>query len=257
MPMSDPVLAAIITATATICMSLLQLRFSLNRSLAKDAGGRVQAGGAKRKGRGPFAVLFVIIIASAVGGFALSQWLTENERVSQNMLQRELQDRVDQITRTANQLEQTRAGVRAEIETGVLRKIGSDGVVVMATVAPCRPSLVVNPPGAATPPGVTAETAQSAAPACTESEASPVTLCATIPAGATITEVELYTRLAQSDAPWSTSRVIAGQESGQARFAEKYAEAPEAPGTKQVCEGFAHWSTDHARIARMVIRYGI
>ena len=252
--MSDPVLAAIITATATICMSLLQLRFSLG----KDGGARSQTtSGGKRKGRGPFAVLFVIIIASAVGGFALSQWLTENERVSQSVREHELQDSVEKITRTANQLEQTRAGARAEIEAGVLRRIGSDGVVVMATVAPCRPSLVVSPPGTATPPGVTAETAQSAVPACTESEASAVTLCTTIPANATITEVELYTRLAQSDTPWSTSRVIAGQESGQARFAEKYAEGPESAGSKQICEGFAHWSTEHARVARMVVRYGI
>ena len=134
-------------------MSLLQLRFSLG----KDGGARVQAAGGRRKGRGPFAVLFVIIIASAVGGFALSQWLTENERISRNILQHELQDRVDQITRTANQLEQTRAGVRAEIEAGILRKLGTDGVVVMATVGPCRPSLVVSPPGTTTPPGVTSE----------------------------------------------------------------------------------------------------
>src|SRR6266700_8414588 len=130
MPMSDSVLAAIITAAATVCMSLLQLRFSLG----KDGGARVQAAGGRRKGRSPFAILFVIIVASAVGGFALSQWMTENERVSQSMLQHELQDKVDQITRTANQLEQTRAGARAEIEADVLRKLGSDGVVVMATV---------------------------------------------------------------------------------------------------------------------------
>ena len=251
--MTDSVLAAIITATATVCVSLLQLRFSLG----KDGGARVQAAGGRRKGRGPFAILFVIIIASAVGGFALSQWLTENERVSQNMVQRELQDRVDQITRTANQLEQTRVGVRAEIEAGVLRKLGSDGVVVMATVGPCRPSLVVSPPGTATPPGVTGETTQPAAPVCTESEANAVTLCATIPANAAITEVELYTRIAQAETPWSTNRVIAGQESGQARFAEKYVEGPEAPGTKQICQGFAHWSTEHARVARMVVRYGV
>jgi hypothetical protein len=253
MLMPDSVLAAIITATATVCMSLLQLRFSLG----KDGGARVQASGGRRKGRGPFAILFVIIIASAVGGFALSQWLTENERVSQSILQHELQERVDQITRTAAQLEQTRAGARAEIEASVLRKLGSDGVVVMATVAPCRPSLVVSPPGTATPPGVTGETAQPVAPVCTESEASAVTLCATIPANATITEVELYTRIAQSETPWSTNRVMAGQESGQARFAEKYVEGPEAPGTRQICQGFAHWSTEHARVARMVVRYGI
>ena len=251
--MSETVLAAIITATATVCMSLLQLRFSLN----KDGGTRLQAGGGRRKGRGPFAILFVIIVASAVGGFALSQWLTENDRASQSILQHELQDRVDQITRTANQLEQARAGVRADIEASVLRKIGSDGVVVMATVGPCRASLVVSQPGAATPPGVTAETTQPAAPTCTETEASSVTLCATIPTNATITEVDLYTRLADSDTPWSTSRVNAGQESGQARFAEKYVEAPEAQGAKQVCQGFTYWSTEHARVARMVVRYGI
>src|SRR3984893_10757408 len=253
MLMSDSVLAAIITATATVCMSLLQLRFSLG----KDGGARVQAAGGRRKGRGPFAILFVIIIASAVGGFALSQWLTENERLSQSMVQHELQERVDQITRTAKQLEQTRVGVRAEIEAGVLRKLGSDGVVVMATVGPCRPALVLSPPGTATPPGVTGETAQPVAPVCTESEANAVTLCATIPANAAITEVELYTRIAQAATPWSTNRVIAGQESGQARFAEKYVEGPEAPGTKQICQGFAHWSTEHARVARMVVRYGI
>lgn len=251
--MSDPVLAAIITATATICMSLLQLRFSLG----KDGGARVQSAGGRRKGRGPFAVLFVIIIASAVGGFALSQWLTENERMSRSVLQHELQEKVDQMTRISNQLEQTRAGARAEIEEGILRRLGTEGVVVMATVGPCRPSLVVSPPGAATPPGVTGDSAQPAAPVCTESEASSVTLCATIPENATITEVELYTKPAQSDTPWSTSRVLGGQESGQSRFAEKYAESAEAPGSKQICQGFAHWSAEHSRVARMVVRYGI
>jgi hypothetical protein len=84
-----------------------------------------------------------------------------------------------------------------------------------------------------------------------------VTLCATIPANATITEVELYTRTAQSETPWSTSRVLAGQESGQSRFTEKYVDEPEAPGARQICQGFAHWSTEHARMARMVVRYGI
>ena len=249
--MSDAVMAAIITATATVCMSLLQLRFSLG----KDGGTRVQAAGGRRKGRGPFAVLAVLIIASAVGGFALSQWLTESQRVSQSALQHELQDRVDQITRTANQLEQTRAGVRAEIEASVERKIGSDGVVVMATVGPCRPSLVVAP--SQTPPGATSDAAPPASPVCTESEANTVTLCATIPANATITEVELYTRAAQSDTPWSTSRVMAGQEAAQARFAEKYVDEPESPDTRQICQGFAHWSAEHSRVARMVVRYGI
>ena len=251
--MSDPVLAAIISATATICMSLLQLRFSLG----KDGGARLQSGGGRRRGRGPLAIVRVMTVAAAVGGFSLSQWLIENDRLSQSTLEHELRERIEQITRTANQLEQTRAGARAEIEASVLRKIGSDGVAVMAAVGPCRPSLVVSAPGATSPPGASAETTSTTAPACIESEGSAVVLCATIPGGATITEVDLFTRYADSDAPWSSSRVLAGQEIGQARFAEKYVESPEAAGTRQVCQSFVHWSTEHSRVARMIVRYGI
>jgi hypothetical protein len=253
MPMSDSILAAIIAATASLSASLLQLRFSLARELTA----RAQGSGSRRKSRTPFVILFVIVMASGVAGFALSQWLAENERVAQSTLEHELRARVEEISRTANQLELTRAGARAEIETGVLRKIGTDGVVVMATVAPCRPALVVSPPGAASPPGVSAEAATPAVPACTEAEANSVTLCATIPANAAVSEVELFTRFIDTDTPWSTSRLMPGQEAGQARFAEKYAEAPEGAGTKQICQGFAHWSAEHARVARMVVRYSL
>jgi hypothetical protein len=253
--MSDPVLAAIITATATICMSLLQLRFSLT----KDGSARVASQGGRRKGGGrhPYAILCIIIVAAMGGGFALSQWMNEGERAAQSLREHELQTRVDEISRTADQLEQIRSGARAEIEQGILRKIGSDGVVVMATVSPCRPSLVVGSSGSSSPPGVSAETTQPPAPICSESEASSVKLCATIPADAKITEVELYTKLADSDSPWSTSRVLGGQENGQSRFAEKFVDGPESPGTRQVCQGFTYWSTEHARVARVVVRYGI
>jgi hypothetical protein len=253
MPMSDSILAAIIAATATLSASLLQLRFSIARELAA----RAQSPGSRRKSRAPFVVLFVMVGASGVAGFALSQWLTENERVAQGTLEHELRAQLDELSRTANQLDLTRAGARAEIEMGVLRKLGTDGVVVMTTVGPCRPALVVSAPGTNSPPGVSAEMVAPAAPACTETEASSVTLCATIPTNATVSEVELFTRLADSDAPWSTSRLTPGQESGQARFAEKYAESPEGPGTKQICQGFTHWSADHARVARMIVRYSI
>lgn len=244
--MSDSILAAIIAATATLSASLLQLRFSIARELAA----RAQSSGSRKKSQAPFIVLFVMVGAAAIAGFALSRWLTENERLAQGTVEHELRARVEEISRTANQLEITRAGVRAEIEMGVLRKIGSDGVVVMATVAPCRPAVMMGPPGAGSPPGVSTETA-----ACAETEASSITLCATIPNSAAVSEVELFARPADSDAPWSSSRLLPGQESGQARFAEKYVESPEGQGTKQVCQGFAHWSVERARVARMVVRY--
>jgi hypothetical protein len=85
-----------------------------------------------------------------------------------------------------------------------------------------------------------------------------VTLCATIPTNATISEVQLFARPTDSETPWSDSqiRMAAGRESGQARFAEKYSESPdERPGTRQVCQAFTHWATDRGRVARMLVRY--
>jgi len=247
--MSDSILAAIIAATATLSASLLQLRFSIARELAA----RAQSPNGRKKSRAPFVVLFVMIGAAGVAGFALSQWLMENERAAQGTVEHELRARVEEVTRTANQL-----GIaRAEIEAGVLRRIGADGIAVMSTVSPCRPAVVVSAPGTSAPPGVSSEaTPPPPTPACTETEATSITLCATIPNSATVTEVELYARPADSDTPWSNSRLLPGTEASQARFAEKYVESPGVdPGTKQVCEGFSHWSAEHARAARMVVRY--
>src|ERR1700757_5031428 len=170
--MPDSVLAAIIAGSATLSASLLQLRTALLREAARTPSA------ARRRRRLQLIILLVVIGAAAVCGFSLSQWLTSGERLAQKTMQQELQARVAEISRTASELELTRTGARAEIENGVLRQLGSDGVVVTATVAPCRPALVGSPPGTSTPPGVTADAPAPATRACTEAEASPVTLCA-------------------------------------------------------------------------------
>ena len=250
-PMSDSVLAAIIAGTATLSASFLQLRSASLRD-----GSARQSTAARRKNRLQRIVLLVIIGAASISGFALSQWLNEGERAAQGALQRELQARVAEISRTAGDLELTRTSARAEIETDVQRGIGAEGVAVTATVAACRPALAVGP-AAASAPDVPSEAGAPAGGACTETEALPVTLCATIPAKATITEVALFSRLVDAPTPWNASRLLTGQESGQARFAEKYSEgAPEA-GTRKVCQGFAHWSADHTRVVRVIVRYSL
>ena len=268
-PMSipDSVLAAIIAGTATLSASFVQLRSAL---LREAAAGR-SSSAARRRNRLQLIILCAIIGAAGVCGFALSQWLTSGERAAQGVMQRELQARVAEISRTASQLELTRGSERGDIENGVLRRIGSDGIVVMATVGPCHRPLAPSPaagPAAANPqaagspaagPPAAASLASEAnatpARACTEAEASPVTLCATIPGNASVSEVALFSRAADSEAPWSASRYLPGQESGEARFAATYSESTPEAGARQVCQGFAHWSTDHARVVRMVVRY--
>jgi hypothetical protein len=249
--MSDSVLAAIIAGTATLSASFLQFR-----SASLREGGARQSTAARRKNRLQRLILFVIIGAAAVSGFALSQWLTDGERAAQGALQRELQARIAEISRTASDLELTRASARTEIETGVLRGIGAQGMAVTATVPACRPAAASGPP-AASSPGVSSEPGVPAGRACLEAEAIPVTLCATIPANATVTEVALFSRLADAETPWSASRLLPGQESGQARFAEKYSESAPEAGTRQVCQEFVHWSADHARVARVIVRYSL
>ena len=249
--MPDSVLAAIIAGTATLSASFLQFK-----SASLLDGGARQSAAARRKNRLQRIVLFVIVGGAAVSGFALSQWLTAGERAAEGALQRELQARVAEISHTASDLELTRTKARAEIESGVLRGIGAEGVAVTATVAACRPALAIGPPGAS-PPDVPSEAGAPAGRACTEAEASPVTLCATIPANATITEVALFSRPVDAETPWSASRLVPGQESVQARFAEKYSESAPEAGTRQVCQGFAHWSSDHARVVRVIVRYSL
>jgi hypothetical protein len=249
--MPDSVLAAIIAGTATLSASFLQFRSASLR----DATRGQSSSTVRRKNRMQRLVLLVIIGAAAVSGFALSQWLNEGERTAQGVLQQELRARIAEVSRTATELEQTRAGARAEIESAVLRGIGTEGIAVTATVPECRPGITGGAAGAPSP--ALADAARSLPRPCTEAEASAVTLCVTIPANAAVTEVALFSRLADSDAPWSASRFLPGQQAGLARFAEKYSESAPEAGSRQVCQGFANWSADHARAVRVVVHYSL
>jgi len=248
--MSDGVLAAIIAASATVFAALLQLKASFAHAAA-----RARTPNVRGKSRLPQLVIAAMLVGAGVCGFALAQWIADHRRAAQDLVTAELRARIEQMSRTESRL----TGAYNEIETSVLRNIGLQGVVVTASVPPCKPAAVAAPPLADS----TAEGSDSAAlPAvaassggCTEADASPVTLCATIPAAATVNDVELYVRAADSDAPWIANRVTPGQEAAQARFADEPFETPDDATAKQVCERFVQWSTEHGRVARVVVRY--
>jgi len=259
--MSDGVLAAIIAACATVFASFLQIR----ASFAKEVAARAFPTGGRRKSRAPFVFMFMLLGGSAVGGFALSQWLMEHERSMQDALIEQLRAQIASLTRAEDEITESRAGTRAEIEAGVLRKIGLEGVVATTTVGPCKPPLVMNTPALAprapdSPAPSSSQPVTSTPPSssCTEAEAMPVTLCAIVPVGATVTDVEVFMRPAgEDDIPWSNARLVPGQETAQARFSEKPVELADSATTKQVCESFVSWSTEGARTARMLVRYSM
>jgi hypothetical protein len=245
--MSDGVLAAIIAASATVFAALLQLKASFTHAAA-----RARASNVRGKSRLPQLVIAAMLIGAGVCGFALAQWIADHQRAAQELVTAELRARIEQMSRTEGQL----SGAYNEIETSVLRNIGLQGVVVTASVPPCKPTPASTPSLAET----TAEASDAlGAPApsdgCTETEASPVTLCATIPAAATVNDVELYVRPADSEAPWTASRVAPGQEAAEARFGAEPIEVADDATAKQVCERFVQWSTEHGRVARVVVRY--
>src|SRR5437667_61198 len=133
---------------------------------------------------------------------------------------------------------------RKQIETEVQRAdashLGEEGAMASVVVGPCKPEGV---------PGAKQE--------CTEQSALRVAICARVPASATVREVQLYVRAANSKQPWEEARVQAGQDAGQARFADKFTERPGGDAGKDICQGFANWSGEKSRTARILVNYAL
>jgi hypothetical protein len=233
---SDSLIAALVGATATVITALVQLRLSWRKELRERERGQPIT---KKSRRGPVMVVFALMIAAAVGGFALSQYFVSLREGDRDALRSDLQSKLSEINATALRLEQARMNERKEIETEVQRadatRQGDEGAAASALVGPCKPA--------------------GAKEECTEQTALRITVCASVPAAATVKEVQLYIR-ADDKQPWADARVQPGQEVGQSRFADKFAERPEE-GAKQVCQAFANWSHEKTRLARIVVKYAL
>ena len=228
---SDSLIAALVGATATVITALVQLRLSWRKELRE----RERAQPITRKSRrGPVIAVLALMIAAAVGGFALSQYFLSLREGDRNALRADLQSKLSEINATALRLAEARMNERKQIETEVQRadasRQGEEGAAASALVGPCRPD-------------------------CSEQTAVRVTVCASVPAGAAVKEVQLYIR-ADDKQPWDEARVQPGQEAGQARFADKFSERVD-DGAKQVCQVFANWSHDKSRLARIVVKYSL
>lgn len=264
--MSDGVLAAIIAACATVFGSFVQLR----TSVAKEIATRTRSAPTRSANHVVLILLVVMLLAAAVGGFALAQWVFEGERAEQQALVRDLRDRIGDLTRYQSDIEQSRADLGSVVRTDVLRRMGAQGVVVLATVAACKAPAAISRaatstaggPGAllaaAKPSGAMAAGTPTPAPvaACSESDAAPISLCATIPAAAQVGNVELYVRQTDAAGHSSDSRLVPGEASGMARFAAKPVESADGATLKEECIGFSQWS-DQPRVARMVVHYSL
>jgi len=240
MNFSDPVVsAALIGASGTVLTALVQLRISWRREMKERERGQPIT---KKTRRGPVMAVFALMIAAAVGGFALSQYFQSLREDDRDSLRAELQAKLSEINATAVRLEQTRTTERAQIESEAHRadsaRLGDEGAAASMVVGPCKPEGV---------PGARQE--------CTEQSALRVALCVRVPASASVKEVQLYTRFEDSRQGWTDSKVQAGQDAGEARFSEKSFERPDDAGAKQVCQGFVSWNREKSRLARILVKY--
>src|SRR6266516_987591 len=116
--LSEPLMASMIGALATVAAALVQLRISWRKEIKERERGQPIT---KKTRRGPVIVVFALLAAAAVGGFALSQYfvsLREGDRAS---LRADLQSKLSEINATATRLEQARMNERRQIETEVQR----------------------------------------------------------------------------------------------------------------------------------------
>ncbi|HEV8645203.1 MAG TPA: hypothetical protein VGR01_06505 [Burkholderiales bacterium] len=239
MNLSDPVTAALIGAAATFVTAVIQLTANARRQAAERAAGKP----ASRKS-GSWLAIFALALAALVGGYALSEYQSYSLRGDDKLLREEMQTRLRDISAAAVRLE--RAGLEkngqseADARLAAERRRGAAGVAAIISVPPCR--------------APKAGLAQAPA-ACAEQEALRTTLCAVVPASATVTEVQVFTRLEDAQQSWDDARVQAGQDAGAARFVDAYFERAQGNESKEICQHFAHWNSHKGRSARILVKY--
>jgi hypothetical protein len=219
-----------IGATATIGTAIFQLIVNWR----KQAGDRRVA----KSGTKSFLWVVALMLASGVGGFAYSEYLSQARREDDRALHLEMQQHLQSLAASTAKLEQMQLSVQtvADRETRQTeeRRRGAEGVEALAQVPACK---------------------ARQGGACAEGDAARVAVCAAVPAKAQVTEVQLFTRSEESLQPWGESRVTTGQDAGNAKFLDGPVERFNTESTKQVCYTFAHWGTDKGRTARIVVRY--
>src|SRR3954465_11012496 len=139
MNLSDPVMASFIGAFATVVGALVQLRISWRKELRERERGQPIS---KKQRRGPVLLVSVLMTASAVGGFALSQYLMSFRYGDQDAIRAELQAKLNEIAASAARLEHARPGHRPQagvVTAGVeAPREPEDGATGSIVVAPCK-----------------------------------------------------------------------------------------------------------------------
>ncbi len=231
------VLVSLIGAVATIIAASMQLRVAWHKEMLARAGHKPVTRKAKR---GPIVAVIVLLLASAVGGFTLSQYLATGRHRNDAALEAELRGRINQLTASAQSLEKIRLfgqeDLLRQLRAEESLRVGNDGVATILGVGKCV-------------------SASTEAKSCNEQNALPLQLCVEIPITVSVSAIELFARRDDVLSPWHERRVIAGQDFGSGRFSEQPRERVISEKLKQVCQGVSYWNSEFNLQARMVVHF--
>lgn len=237
MNFTEPVIAAIIGATATIVTAMVQLRVVGKKQAAEKAAGKPVT-----KHKSSWLAILGLMLAAAVGGYAFSEYRAFQDQRETQRLRDEMLARMQELSAAAMRME--RAGSQLDGQTSdalaaAERKRGAQGLAAVVHLPPCRGPQV----------------GFSQAPqACTEGDALRVSLCATIPPAAVVTEVQMFSRTGEAQQAWVDAKMQLGQEAAGVRFVEAFAERA-APDGKEVCQPVLYWGSQPGRAARILVKY--
>ncbi len=228
--LSEPILAAIIGATATFGTAMLQIFRSQSQPESR----------AKR--RKSWMYTMMLMLACAVGGFAYAEFRDRRTDTGYEALSQKLQAQLNELSAAASRATSATQQTVGGAATGLVSTVPGDSMGTAAVVAfpACKGAIV----GFATQPT-----------ACTEQSALRIAVCTSVPAVAKVTSVETSARFNDAQS-WSSNQLAAGEIVAEGRFEGAYFEHTDNDGTKQVCQTFAHWSA-HPRSARILSRYKI
>jgi hypothetical protein len=232
-------ITSLIGAAATILVALLQMHLAWRKELQARAEHRPVS---KKGSRGPVLAVFLLMIASAVGGFALSQYFSNKARENTAELEASLRDQLDQLSSSTQKLETMRLSGEGDLlrkfqAQDVLRR-GIEGAVATVNVGKCKV--------------VVGESETESVP-CNPAHAMKLEVCAEVPLSAKVTTMDLFARV--DDKSWRESRVQIGEDFGGGKFSDAFAEQPVSEMYKQVCQTLNYWRSESGFQARIVAHY--
>jgi hypothetical protein len=226
--MSDTVLVAVIGAFATVMTALFQIFVSSKQaaSAVKPMRNRIKS----------LAWTGVLLVAAAGGGFAWSEYLVLNRNENLAAFHERFAISGAPVAGKAASMSVTPAPLPLAAPALTAAEAASrDAVAAVVTLPACR----------------------GGEGGCTQAAAAPVSLCVPLHTPARVVEVLLYARPENSTLPWNEHRMVPGVDVGAGRFVDAHFERTDGAGARDLCQKFAHWNPDTARVVRVVVRYAL